>query len=74
MEEALGNLVRVDNLPINDSTEYVNVLNTASCGAEINEDMGGLSGIGSDYGDPQCYLEGLLPYGDGLMTLRLGLW
>lgn len=74
MENTLNNLIRVDNLPINDYSEFANVLNNVNNGSEVNEDMGGLSIIGSDYDDPQCYLEGLLPYGDGLLTYRMGLW
>ena len=74
IETTLDGLVRVDTLPIADYAEYANVLNNVNSGAEINYDMGGLSGIGSDYGDPQCYLEGMLPYGDGLMTMRMGMW
>ena len=74
METALNNLIRVDNVPINDFSEYSNILNNVNSGAEVNEDMGGESIIGSDYDDPQCYLEGLRPYGDGLLTPRMGLW
>ena len=74
IEEALGGLVRVDLLPVNDATEFLNVQNNTNCGAEINCDMGGLGAIGSDHGDPQCYTEALLPYGDGYLTAKMGLW
>lgn len=74
IESALGGLVRVDLLPVNDATEFLNVQNNTNCGAEINCDIGGLGAIGSDHGDPQCYTESLLPYGDGYLTAKMGLW
>lgn len=74
IEGALGGLVRVDLLPLNNATEFLNVFNNTNSGAEYNYDIGGLGAIGSDHGDPQCYTEGLLPYGDGYMTQRIGLW
>lgn len=74
IEEALGGYVRFDLLPLNNATERLNVWNNANSGAEFNYDIGGLGTIGSDHGDPQCYTEGLLPYGDGSLTKRMGLW
>lgn len=74
IENALGGLVRFDVLDANDSTEWMNVVNNVSNGSEINTDMGSLYTIGSDHGDPRCYLEGLLPYGDGGLTEAMGLW
>lgn len=74
IESALGGLVRFDLLPLNNATEFLNVANNTNCGAEHNCDMGGLGAIGSDHGDPQCYTEALLPYGDGYLTPKMGLW
>jgi len=74
IEGALGGLVRFDALPLNDVTEFLNVENNTNSGAEHNTDMGGLGCIGSDHGDPRCYLDGMLPYGDGAFTPRMGLW
>lgn len=74
IEEALGGYVRFDLLPLNNATERMNVWNNANNGSEYNYDIGGLGTIGSDHGDPQCYTEGLLPYGDGSLTKRMGLW
>ena len=74
IEEALGGLVRFDLPELNSATESANVWNNANSGAEFNYDMGGLGTVGSDHGDPQCYTEGLLPYGDGHMTQRMGMW
>ena len=66
-------LVRFDLPELNSATESANVWNNANSGAEFNYDMGGLGTVGSDHGDPQCYTEGLLPYGDGHMTQRMGI-
>ena len=74
IEEALGGLVRLDLPELNSATEQANVWNNANNGAEFNYDIGGLGTVGSDHGDPQCYTEGLLPYGDGHMTQRMGMW
>lgn len=74
IEEALGGLVRFDLPELNSATESANVWNNANSGAEFNYDIGGLGTVGSDHGDPQCYTEGLLPYGDGHMTQRMGMW
>lgn len=74
IEDATGGLVRFDLIPLNNSSESSNVAVNTNSGAEHNCDMGGLGAIGSDYGDPQCYTEALLPYGDGYLTPHLGLW
>ena len=74
IESAFDGLVRFDALPLNNVTEFLNVQNNTNNGSEHNTDMGGLGCIGSDHGDPICYLDGLLPYGDGRLTQKLGLW
>lgn len=74
IEAALDGLVQVDLTEINNSTEFSNVLLTASSGAEVNQDMGGMGLVGSSHSDPQCYLEIVLPYGDGMHTFRMGLF
>lgn len=74
IEEALGDQVRFDLLGLNNATEFLNVWNNTNNGSEFNYDIGGLGTIGSAHGDPQCYTEGLLPYGDGNLTKRMGLW
>ena len=74
IESAFDGLVRFDALPLNNVTEALNVQNNTNKGSEHNTDMGGLGAIGSDHGDPICYLDGLRPYGDGRLTQKLGLW
>ena len=43
-------------------------------GYEMNADIMDVSGWGPDYGDPQSYLNTMLPYGDGDMVKSLGLF
>ncbi len=74
IEEALGGLVEVALVDCNDATENLNSWFNTQSGAEYNYDMGGLGGIGGDFGDPETYLDSLLPYGDGYATRRMGLW
>lgn len=74
IETALDGLVRFDLLPLNNTSEFYNVANNTNYGSERNYDMGGLGTIGSSHGDPKCYTEGILPYGDGALTQYMGLW
>lgn len=74
IESAFDGLVRFDALPLNNVTEFLNVQNNTNNGSEHNTDMGGLGCIGSDHGDPVCYLDGIQPYGDGWLTPKMGLW
>lgn len=74
IESAFDGLVRFDTLVLNNVTEFQNVFNNTNNGSEHNADMGGLGCIGSDHGDPICYLNGIQPYGDGWLTPRMGLW
>ena len=74
IENAFDGLVRCDLIPLNNVTEMMNVALNTKCGAEVNTDMGGAGALGSDHGDPICYMEGLLPHGDGWLTPYLGLW
>ena len=74
IEEALGGMVEVALVDCQDSTENLNAWFNTNSGAEYNYDLGGLGGIGADFGDPETYLDGLLPYGDGFAIRKMGLW
>lgn len=74
IEEALGGMVEVALVDCQDSTENLNNWFNTNSGAEYNYDLGGLGGIGADFGDPETYLDGLLPYGDGFAIRKMGLW
>ena len=43
-------------------------------GSDSNYDICDLSGWGPDYGDPQTYLDTMLPDGVGYMTKAIGLF
>ena len=74
IENALNGLVEVALVECQDSTENLNTWFNTNSGAEYNYDLGGLGGIGADFGDPETYLDGLLPYGDGFAIRKMGLW
>lgn len=74
IETALNGLVEIALVECQDSTENLNAWFNTNSGAEYNYDLGGLGGIGADFGDPETYLDGLLPYGDGFAIRKMGLW
>ncbi len=74
IEEALGGMVDIVLVECQDATENLNTWYNTNSGSDYNYDLGGLGGIGADYGDPQTYLDGLLPYGDGFAIRKMGLW
>lgn len=74
IETALNGLVEIALVECQDSTENLNTWFNTNSGAEYNYDLGGLGGIGADFGDPETYLDGLLPYGDGFAIRKMGLW
>ena len=43
-------------------------------GSEANYDIYTFAGWGPDYGDPQTYLDTILPYYQGYMTMMLGIY
>ena len=74
IENALNGLVEVALVECQDATEDLNTWFNTNSGAEYNYDLGGLGGIGADFGDPETYLDGLLPYGDGFAIQKMGIW
>ena len=74
IEDALNGLVQLNLVECQDATENLNTWFNTNNGFEYNYDLGGLGGIGADYGDPQTYLDGLLPYGDGFAIQKMGIW
>ena len=46
----------------------------AGKGNLMNYDLNPSSGWGPDYGDPQTFLDTMLPYGSGYMTRNIGMW
>ena len=74
IETALNGLVQINLLDCTDGTEFQNTWFNTQNGSEYNYDMGGIGGVGADFGDPETFLDGLLPYGDGWVTAKMGLW
>lgn len=74
IEQALGGMVQLSLIECQDATENLNSWFNTNSGAEYNYDLGGLGGIGADFGDPETYLDGLLPYGDGFAIRKMGIW
>ena len=74
IESALGGMVDLALIECQDGTENLNTWFNTNSGSEYNYDLGGLGGIGADFGDPETYLDGLLPYGDGFAIQKMGIW
>ena len=74
IETALGGMVELALIECQDATANLNTWFNTNNGSEYNYDLGGVSGIGADFGDPETYLDGLLPYGDGFNIQKMGLW
>ena len=74
MEEVFGGLVIVNTIASDSSDQYDASNYNNDYGYEMNYDIQYNSGWGPDYGDPQTFLDTMLPYGDGYMTINLGLW
>ena len=74
IEEALGGLVIINNTECVDSKQWYYAGYYPSTGAEGNYDICDLAGWGPDYGDPQTYLDTMLPQYAGYMTKSIGLF
>lgn len=74
MNEAFGGAIQVNLLEgasfqeMNDSSYF------PESGAEMNFDYTMAFGWGPDWGDPNSYLDQILPYGEGFMQKGFGLW
>ena len=71
---ALGGAVVVDLIPCADWAQWYYAGYLTDVGSEANYDMYDCSGWGPDYGDPQTYLDTMLPYYEGYMTKCLGVF
>ena len=74
IEAALGGAVIVNLVECVDVSEWYYAGYYPSTGAEGNYDICDLSGWGPDYGDPQTYLDTMLPDYSGYMTKAIGLF
>ena len=74
IEEALENKVIVNLVAAKDYTEAYYAGYYISDGSQANYDIYTFAGWGPDYGDPQTYLDTILPYYAGYMTMMLGIF
>ena len=74
VESALGGLVVINLTECVDSKQWYYAGYYPSYGYEGNYDICDLSGWGPDYGDPQTYLDTMLPQYAGYMTKAIGVF
>lgn len=74
VEKTLGGAVRINLVPCSDMNSVYYAGYYIGYGYEANFDIYDLSGWGPDYGDPQTYLDTLLPQYAGYMTKMLGIF
>ena len=74
VEKALGGAVKINLVACSDMNSVYYAGYYIGYGYEANYDLYDLSGWGPDYGDPQTYLDTLLPQYAGYMTKMLGLF
>lgn len=74
VESALGGAVRINLVACSDMNSVYYAGYYIGYGSEANFDIYDLSGWGPDYGDPQTYLDTLLPQYAGYMTMMLGIF
>ena len=74
VEEATDGCIIINLTECKDSSEWYYAGYYPTTGAEGNYDICDLSGWGPDYGDPQTYLDTMLPAYVGYMTKAIGLF
>jgi ABC-type oligopeptide transport system substrate-binding subunit len=74
VESALGGAVRINLVACPDMNSVYYAGYYIGYGSEANYDIYDLAGWGPDYGDPQTYLDALLPQYAGYMTKMLGIF
>ena len=74
VESALGGCVIINLTECVDSKQWYYAGYYPSTGAEGNYDICDLTAWGPDYGDPQTYLDTMLPQYAGYMTKSIGLF
>lgn len=74
VESTLGGAVRVNLVACSNDKDVLYAGYYAGMGYEANYDVYTRAGWGPDYGDPQTYLDTLLPRYAGFMTKMLGIF
>ncbi len=74
IEESSAGLIKVNLVEYTNRDSYLYATYWYNSGQEANFDLNDGSGWGPDYGDPQTYLDTMLPAGAGYMTKSLGIF
>ena len=74
IESASEGKIMVNLVAFDTRDQYLDCTYWYGAGNEANFDLNDGSGWGPDYGDPQTYLDTMLPDGAGYMTKSLGLF
>ncbi len=74
IEDNLGGLVIVNLVGADSTDAYYGTSYYVSIGSEMNFSVANTAGWGPDYGDPQTFLDTLLPDYDGYFTASFGLF
>lgn len=74
VESVLGGCVVINLVPCATSDEWYDAGYWPATGGEMNYDVCDMSGWGPDYGDPQTYLDTMLPQYAGYMTKAIGIF
>ena len=74
IEAATDGAIKVNLVEYATRDTYLDATYWYNAGNEANFDLNDGSGWGPDYGDPQTYLDTMLPDGAGYMTKSLGLF
>ena len=74
VEAALGGKVVLNLVACPDANTLNNTGYFAEVGSDMNYDFSDGSGWGPDYGDPQTYLDTILPDYEGYMTKSIGVF
>ncbi len=74
IETSLDGAIIINMVECNTSDEWYNAAYYPETGADMNYDISDVSGWGPDWGDPNSYLDTILPDYVGSMTKNLGLF
>ncbi len=74
MDSAFDGLIQMNLIPAADLDEYRRSGYNPELGSDMNFDWASISGWSPDWGDPNSYLDQILPEDMGYMSIAYGLW
>lgn len=72
--DVTDNMIVINKIPCASASDWYYAGYYPEVGYQMNADMMDVSGWGPDYGDPQTYLNTMMPFGSGYMVKSLGLF